>query len=123
MGKPKLFNGTEWIEFDTVQEFEDHLRSISGTAPDVTDYLKNQEHEILGKEIVRELFVTLRQQNLTQAQEGDLIGRIYPVLNVLSHGFIRGARVLANNLSLAGQLTSGRKDYLIAKIDEALTKL
>jgi hypothetical protein len=119
MAKPRIFNGTIWIEFDTQAEYEAYIATNSPT-PDLAGYLKNELHEQLGKEVVRNLYRTLRDQALTQANEADLLNRIYPVLGTLSHGFIRGARTMANNLVVGGQLTQVRKDYLIARIDEAI---
>jgi hypothetical protein len=85
-----------------------------------SDFVKNEVHELIGKHVVRDLYRTLRSQNLTQAQEGDILNRVFPVFCALGDGFIRGAREMANNLAVAGQLTAGRKNYLIAKIDEAI---
>lgn len=120
--KPKINNNGNITEFDNDQEHNLAIQQISPT-PDLTDYIKSLEHEQLGKQTVKDLYVTLSQQNLTQAQEGDLLNRIYPVLGTLSDGFIRGARVIANMIPVAGQYTQGRKDYLLARIDEAITKL
>lgn len=120
--KPKININGVITEFETAEEHDAFVAQHSPT-PDLTNYLKSFEHEEIGKSVVKELYVTLRNQNLTQAQEGDLLNRIYPVLGTLSDGFIRGARVIANNIPVAGQYTQPRKDFLLAKIDEAITKL
>lgn len=122
MTKPKLFNGTTIIEFETDAEHDAYVASISPT-PDLTDFIKNAEHELIGKQVIKDLYVALRQQNLTQAQEGDLLNRLTGVLMALGFGFIRGSRVIANNLTVAGSLTQGRKDFLLAKIDAAILLL
>lgn len=120
--KPRInINGTI-TEFDSVEEHDNFVNQLSPT-PDLTSILKSLQHEQLGKEVVRDLYITLRQQNLTDAQEGDLIGRIYPVIGSLGDGFIRGARIIANNIAVAGQYTTARKNYLLGKIDEAILKL
>lgn len=85
--------------------------------------LQNLVHEAIGKETVRDLFKTLKNQNLTQAEEGDILSRIYPVLGCLADGFIRGARVICNSTATGGQFTQARKTYLLGKIDEAISKL
>lgn len=85
--------------------------------------VKNMIHESIGKQLVRELFQTLKAQDLTDAQEGDLLNRIYPVLGTLADGFIRGARVMCNAIPTGGQFTNGRKTYLLNKIDAAIAKL
>ena len=88
-----------------------------------SDFIKNEIHELVGKDVVRDLYRALRAQNLTQAQEGDLLNRVFPVLAALGDGFINGARVICNNLTVAGQLTLARKNYLLGKIDEAIALL
>lgn len=120
--KPRInINGTI-TEFETVEEHDNFVNQLSPT-PDLTNILKSLQHEMLGKEVVRDLYVTLRQQNLTDVQEGDLLNRIFPVIASLGDGFIRGARVIANNIVVAGQYTTARKNYLLSKIDEAILKL
>tara|TARA_R110000868_G_scaffold199747_1_gene446358 strand:- start:1107 stop:1472 length:366 start_codon:yes stop_codon:yes gene_type:complete len=120
--KPKVdYNGTI-IEFET-QEAHDAWVDARSPTPDLSNLRKSLEHEFIGKEVIRALYITLRDQNLTQAQEGDLLGRINGVFVALGFGFIRGAKVLANNLVVAGQLTTQRKDYILAQIDEAITRL
>lgn len=120
--KPRIFNGTVWTEFETQAEHDAYVASNSPT-PDLSVFYRNERAEILGKAVVRDLFVTLQNQNLTQAEEGDLLNRVFPVFCALGDGFLRGARVIANNLSVAGQLTLARKNYLLARIDEAITAL
>lgn len=99
----------------TVEEFDAWLLA--------DPFLINQRHEMIGKTVVRDLIVVLRQQNLTQAQEGDLLQRIMPTLFALNDGFIQGARWMAGNLTVAGELTAGRKNYLIGEIDKAILLL
>lgn len=121
--KPSYINSDgSVIEFETETQLAAYVAGISPT-PDLTDYLKNAQHEAIGKNLVRELYVTLRKQNLTQAEEGDLLGRIYPVLGCLADGFIRGARVICNSIPVAGQFTNGRKNYLLTQIDNAIAEL
>lgn len=120
--KPRINNNGTITEFDTEAEHAAAVNTISPT-PDLTNHLKNLEHEQIGKNVVRQLYVSLRAQNLTQAQEGDLLNRVFPVLCALGDGFVRGARVMANNLTVAGQLTQVRKDFLVARIDEGILLL
>lgn len=120
--KPRINNNGTITEFDTEAELNAYIATISPT-PNMTDYIKNLEHEALGKDVVRNLYRTLRAQNLSQADEGDLLNRVFPVFCALGDGFIRGARVIASNLTVAGQLTTNRKNYLIARIDEAIAFL
>lgn len=96
---------------------------ITSSEYTASDFVKNEVHELIGKDVVRDLYRTLRAQSLTQAQEGDLLSRVFPVFAALGDGFINGARVMANNLTVAGQLTLPRKTYLLTKIDEAIAIL
>ena len=125
MEKAKIFDGVKWIEFDSIEEYNTYMDTIdpNRNLPTDSDLIKNLEHEFIGKEVIRGLYITLRKQNLTQAQDGDLLGRLNGVMMALGFGFIRGARVLAGNLTVGGQLTQARKDYITSKIDEAITKL
>lgn len=121
--KPKIFNGV-WQEFSSYDDYNQAIAAF-GVLDDnsIQNIIKSLEHEQLGKNMIKDLYVTLRNQNLTQAQEGDLLSRINGVLMALGFGFIKGARTIANNLIVAGQLTQARKDYLIGKIDEAILLL
>lgn len=117
-----IFHNGVLTQFETIEEHDAFVASLSPT-PDLTDIRKNIEHEILGKNVVRALYVALRQEGLSQANEGDLLNRVFPVLCALGDGFVRGARVMANNLAVAGQLTTARKNFLLARIDEAILLL
>lgn len=123
MGNPRLLlqNGTA-IEFNTIQEHDDYINSLSPT-PDLTTYIKDQQHEQLGKSVIVDLYVALKGQNLTQAQEADIINRVAVVLVALGFGFIRGARDICNGLTVAGSLTLSRKNFILSEIDDAITKL
>lgn len=125
MEKFRIINGAQVIEFDTREEFDTYISSITPPEDAVLtlSLQKSQEHEVLGKSVIRDLYVTLRAQNLTSAQEDDLLNRVFSVFCYLGFGFIRGARVRANGLTVAGQLTQVRKDYLLSKIDAAILLL
>jgi hypothetical protein len=116
-------NGTQTV-YNTRQEFLTALATAAvNPTPDPALLLRNERAEQLGKDVVRDLFRTLQAQNLTQANEGDLLNRVFPVFCALGDGFLNGARVIANNLTVAGQLTNARKTYLLNAIDAAIIAL
>ena len=122
---PKFWddNANNWIEFVTEEKYRAFIALNFPNPSNLANYAKFEEHEAIGKNLVRELFITLRGQNLTQAQEGDLLSRIYPVLGCLADGFIRGARVICNATATGGEFTAQRKTYLLNQIDAAIAKL
>lgn len=85
--------------------------------------LQNEIQEYYGKNLVRELFKELRNQNLTQANEADIVTRIQTTLTALATGFVKGARTIANNTATGGAFTAARKTYLLNQIDNVITQL
>lgn len=77
----------------------------------------------IGQNVVEDLLESMDAQNLTDAQEDDLINRIQLVLIMLSGGYIRGALTRATGLTVAGQLTNGRKNFLVNRITAAVALL
>ena len=120
--KIKVNNNGTIIEFDT-QEEHDLWVSTHSPTPDLTNLIKNFEHESLGKKVISDLYVALKGQNLTQAQEADILNRVAIVFVALGFGFIRGSRDIANGLSVGGNLTLARKNFILSEIDDAITKL
>jgi hypothetical protein len=85
----------------------------------IQDYIR----ESIGKELVKELWKDLDAMNLTEAQDLDLVNRILPVLVCLGDGFILRSRKVLNTMTTAGQLTLARKNFILNKIEQALTKI
>lgn len=116
-------NGTI-TEYATLAEYEAAVAAISTTDIALISRLVEAERaERIGRDLLKDLYQTLKQQNLTQAQEADLMNRIFQVLTVIGLGFLRGARDMCNVLPVAGQLTTGRKNFLLAAIDAAIVEL
>lgn len=109
-------------EFNTESELITFINQVSPPA-DLSNSIKDLEHEALGKKVISDLYVALKGQNLTQAQEADILNRVSVVLTALGFGFIRGARDIANGLTVAGSLTLARKNFILSEIDDAITKL
>lgn len=109
-------------DYILVDDDDNPLRVVT-SAEYLSATVKNLIHETIGKELVRELWRVLKNQDLDEAQEADLLNRIYPVLGCLADGFIRGARVMCNNTATGGAFTTARKNYLLTQINNAITKL
>lgn len=118
-------NGVPIIEtFETLAERDARIAVLSPTDSALIDRLRESEKaQLIGRDLVKDLYQTLKQQNLTQAQEGDIINRITPVLLAVSMGFLRGAREICNNTATGGSFTAGRKTFLLNSIDASIALL
>ena len=122
--KQKVNNNGIIIEFDSQAEHDAWVAAHSPNDEQLLAKIEaNLRAEAVGKDLIRDLYRTLKDQNLTDAEEGDLLNRIYPILGTLGDGFIRGARVICNATPTGGQLTAGRKTFLLNVIDQAITQL
>lgn len=120
--KPRLFNGSEWIEFDTEAEHDAYIAANFPNPP--TNFILQQaRREQLGRELVADLGHVLQEQNLTQADEAAIVNKIATVITALAAGFIRGARIICNALTTDSVFTPGRKNYLLNRIDETISQL
>lgn len=120
--KPRIYNGTDWIEFETQAEHDAYVQSISPT-PDLTQ-IKNQIiREQKGRELANDLFVKLNEQNLTDAEEAQVINKISTVMVALIAGSLRGARIICNALTTDAVFNNARKNYLLNQIDKAITEI
>lgn len=60
---------------------------------------------------------------LTQAQAATLFGTVSDVMCSLSVGWLRESRVICNNIATTAIFTTGRKNFMLARIDDALAQL
>jgi len=124
--KPRLFNGSIWIEFDSNAEFMSYIDSIniaSGNSAKVVFAINQSKREQVGRELVNDLFKKLQEQNLTQAEEAQIVNKISTCMVALLAGSINGARVICNALTTDAVFTPQRKAYLLGKIDAAIADL
>ena len=84
---------------------------------------QNYIQELMGKLLIADLFKALKEQNISQADEGDIISRVQATLTALATGFVRGAKNIANNTATGGAFTVARKTYLLGQIDLTLAKI
>lgn len=124
MAKPTIYINGVPTEFNTEAEHDAYIASHSITnATLIQNLFEAQKNEMVGKDLIRDLYQMLKQQNLTQAQEGDIINRITPVLLALIAGFVRGASPICSGIATGGSFTVGRKNALQNAIDAAILLL
>lgn len=83
--------------------------------------------ERIEAELGRDLKATIRQAiknlNLTSAEKADLVNRILAVYVLIDDGDLRAARFQANATATGGAYTAGRRNQLVALIDDAIQSL
>lgn len=122
--QPRIFNGTQWVEYNTEGELQAAIDALCPPNRAIETIIQNQFiREQAGRELIRTLGQTLDAQNLTQAEEADIVTRISGVVVALSTGWLRGARVICNALTIGGALTNARKNYLLNQIDAVIAQL
>ena len=122
--KARINNNGIITEYDSQAEHDAAVALLSQSDQGLIDRLiEANRAEVIGRDLLKDLYQTLKQQNLTQAQEADLMNRIFPTLTVIGFGFLRAARDMCNALTVAGQLTNARKNYLLNAIDAAIVQL
>jgi hypothetical protein len=84
---------------------------------------KQYVRDKIGRAVIEELFKTLIDQNLSQADEADITNRLLSTVVALMLGNLRGARTLANNTATGGALTAQRKTFVLNTIDAAILLL
>lgn len=77
----------------------------------------------LGQDLKRTIRTSIKGMNLTAAEKVDLMDRILAVWVLLDDGDLQGARFKANNTATGGSYTIGRRNGLVALIDQAITQL
>lgn len=68
--KPKLFNGVEWIEFETAEAHDAYVKSITQEQPKVRTVEQDMEY---GKQVILEY---LRENKLLEALRVILISMV-----------------------------------------------
>lgn len=113
MSKPRLFNGTEWIEFDSIEEHDLYIQSIS--APSKTDYKQMVQDRIdLGKKIMLEYLADNAEINLTYEQSILQLQKFQVVKAFLEVGNLEDSKVMIENIAPDEVFTQERKDKYLA---------
>lgn len=111
--KPKLFNGTEWIEFETQKDHDEYIASI--TPPPQTDYGAIVDQRIAtGKQIIREYLADNAAINLTFNQSVEQLQKFQVVKAFLEVGNLEDAKVLIQQTATDGVFTEVRKDRYLS---------
>jgi hypothetical protein len=123
--KVNFYNGGSDLvsEGDYVLDEGTEIKIIKASDYNSDAALKQSVRERIGKQIVIDLYSALEAQGLTNAVEASIINTILPVLMSLGFGWIRGARVLCNNLPTTTDFTPGRKAFILNKIDTELANI
>lgn len=117
----KTKTGDERIENgDFLHESEGIVRVVKYADYSANQILKDEVREIVGKNTMRNLFKLLDTLGLTDVQEQDLVLRVTPTLVCLGDGFIHRAKKVISNTTVAGQLTTARRNAIIVEIDSAI---
>lgn len=111
--KPKLFNGTEWIEFNSHAEHDAYIASI--TPPSQTDYTIIVEERIAtGRKIMTAYLADNAAINLTFAQSVEQLQKFQVVKAFLEVGNLEDSKVLIANVATDDVFTQERKDKYLA---------
>lgn len=127
--KPTLEVAGEGItEFDSTAEMDAAVKLRSPDDPLVLNAVSEIEKEKdLCGHLIQELRIEFKKQvqagTLTAAQSADIFNRVLATFTALIIGGLRDARVLANNTATGGAFTQARKDFLLSKIDNAISQL
>lgn len=127
--KPTLEIAGEGItEFETTEEMDAAVKLRSPEDPAVTSAVSEIEKEkVLCNDLIQELRLEFKKQvqggTLTAAQSADIFNRVLATFTALLIGGLRDSRVLANNTATGGALTQARKDFLLSRIDNAISQL
>lgn len=120
----RKFDGQFWIRLTYVSEGANGNWNITYDRI----ILDNRDrHAALSKSVLDTLQQALRDEvtngTLTQAQSATLFTTVSDVLCSLSVGWLRESRVICNNIATTAVFTAGRKNFMLARIDEAIALL
>ena len=76
-----------------------------------------------GTLLVRELIQSLKELGLSLSDTAQLFNTISPVITVSQSGALNEAKFIADNIPTTAQYTTGRKTWLVNKIQEYIDKI
>lgn len=107
--KPKLFNGTEWIEFNTQEEYEAYIRSISNPVQATT---VEQDIEF-GKSLILKYLEENKRLDLATIDSIGQLQKFSSIKMLLEVGAIGAARDILSTVEPDQWFTQERKtNYL-----------
>lgn len=113
MMKPRLFNGTEWIDFQSAAEHDAYVASI--TQPSKPDFTAIVEERIaIGRKIMTAYLADNAAINLTFAQSVEQLQKFQTVKAFLEVGNLEDSKILIANVATDDVFTQERKDKYLA---------
>lgn len=117
----KKLAGADWYRVQYVSEAGGGTWNINFDRILIDNRSRNV---LLGNNTLDTLQAALRQEvidgSLTAANAAVLFSYVSDVILGLSIGWIRESRIICNNLATTTQFTTGRKNFMLARIDEAI---
>lgn len=111
--KPRLFNGTEWIEFETQAEHDAYIASI--TPPPQIDYPSLVDERIrIGELIKRAYLADNAAINLTFNQSVEQLQKFQVVKAFLEVGNLEDSKILIQQTATDDIFTQERKHKYLA---------
>jgi len=111
--KPKLFNGTDWIEFETEAEHNAYVASITPPSPPDYHAIVDEKRRI-GDLIIREYLADNTAINLTKEQSFQQLQKFQIVKEFLSVGNLEDAKDILHSIQVDDVVTQERKEKYIA---------
>jgi hypothetical protein len=120
----KKFTSSGWVRLTYVSEGAEGNWNITFD----TLLIDNRDRNILlGSSVLDQLNVALRNEitggTLTTANAAILLNYINTVLLLVNIGWLQESRVFCNGLATTAQFTTARKNFVLARIDDALNQL
>jgi hypothetical protein len=76
-----------------------------------------------GNLLVREIIQSIKELGLSLSDTAQLFNTISPVITVSQSGALNEAKFIADNIPTTAQYTTGRKTWLVNKIQEYIDKI
>lgn len=116
--KPRLFNGTEWIEFETIAEHDAYIQSITPIQNNVR--LVEQDIE-LGQSVILEYLRENKLLDITTEQSLGQFQKFSPVKAMLEVGALGAARDLLIGVEIDSIFTQERKEKYLTMLNGFLS--
>jgi hypothetical protein len=114
----------QWIEFDTIQEYDAYMQSLPvHELPPIDPISKQVNDKRFGQQLIDEFNAGQQQTEVDASNYQVMIDAFYYVIQALQMGNLIQAKKQLNEVSVVafGPLwTSVQRDYFIGKIDNYL---
>lgn len=116
--KPRLFNGTEWIEFDTVEEHDAYIASLPVPERQI-DYKELVQKRIkIGQQVIIEYLADNAAINLTMEQSIQQLTKFQTVKAFLEVGNIEDSITIITGIATDDVFTPERKEKYLQLLNE-----